>query len=71
MRLLSQRFRCLTYVGDINGFQASQKAVRAMTYLNPQSAPLNGDITRFTWVDLDVDVSQTGIAYESHYCKGK
>ena len=35
----------LRYVGDINGLQASQKAVRAMTYLNPRSAPLNDDIT--------------------------
>jgi len=49
LKKLNVMLRC---VGAINGFQPIQKAVRAMTYLNPRSAPLNDDIIGFTSVDL-------------------
>jgi hypothetical protein len=37
---------------SINGFQPSQNAVRAMTYHNPRSARLKGDITVFPWLGV-------------------
>ena len=47
----------LRYVGVIPRFERNHFRVISMTYLNPQSASLNDDITRFASVDPNRYVS--------------
>ncbi|MFH1952844.1 MAG: hypothetical protein ABIL06_14645 [Pseudomonadota bacterium] len=42
-------------IQEYQGLQVSQKAVRAMTYLNPRSARLKGDIAAFPRLSLIQD----------------